>query len=240
LFQPEEAQQEWNDFVAPAYALADKALSYLEADHIEEGIIGCTAFITKLAIEHRVYTNLNTLYTNARHQAQHLLAQKFAPKLLKTADGAHIPIDQPGILKKSSPDPITSGSSKIGSFAESLAEDAPLVNYVPEGQGNLIKVFTNEVIKKYEPHIFSTNHIKDGILKLGDTQEAILEKALEIILNADKKGLLKNLDNQIELVMNGHLAHIRTHIINGEVKSLNIFTGSAQRKLGTTISWNQL
>ena len=97
-----------------------------------------------------------------------------------------------------------------------------------------ISLFTKTKIpQKSIEHIFSSKHIKDGIMLLGKNKEAILKQAEKIIEKHMKN--LKEGSNQIETIMNGHQATIRVFVKDGEIVSVNIFKGISNRKLGNLI-----
>ena len=78
-------------------------------------------------------------------------------------------------------------------------------------------------------HIFSADHLQKGIMLLGETKEAIIGKARDVVLAADKLGELRNGINTIRTKMNGHDATIRVYFEDGVLKSFDIFKGLSNR-----------
>ncbi len=89
-----------------------------------------------------------------------------------------------------------------------------------------------------EAHIFSSKHLNSGIMQLGGSRKEIMTNAGKIIGEVNDAGLLKQGSNQIETLMNGQRATIRAFFDQaGELKSVNIFSGSSGRQLGNVIPW---
>lgn len=78
-------------------------------------------------------------------------------------------------------------------------------------------------------HIFSADHVKNGIMELGKSKDAILNQARDALRSADKVGGLREGINTVITKMNGHDATVRAFIKNGEVQSMNLFKGISER-----------
>ena len=76
-------------------------------------------------------------------------------------------------------------------------------------------------------HIFSTSHIKDGIMDLGIDRGDIMKKINLSI--SDNKNLFIDGMNTIQTKMNGHNVTVRVFINNSNVMSVNAFKGVATR-----------
>ncbi len=85
-------------------------------------------------------------------------------------------------------------------------------------------------------HIFSTKHIKGGILELGKNRKEILKSTIDKIKDINNKGLLKEGSNQIRTTMNGVEVEIRVFIKDSNVMSINIFKDYSPRNMGNIIS----
>ena len=86
----------------------------------------------------------------------------------------------------------------------------------------LIKEFTQDTVETSQGHIFSGDHLKKGIMKLGDSEEDILEKFIEIIIEADKAGLIKHGDNTIHTIISGHFTIVKARVTpDGAIQSIN-------------------
>ncbi|MGB8367613.1 MAG: polymorphic toxin type 35 domain-containing protein [Candidatus Babeliales bacterium] len=72
-------------------------------------------------------------------------------------------------------------------------------------------------------HIFSKNHKNSGIYNLGNSEDDILEKFVNIVKLADTKGLLEAGPNQIHTIINNQKVVIRTFIKEGIVLRVNGF-----------------
>jgi RHS repeat-associated protein len=83
-----------------------------------------------------------------------------------------------------------------------------------------------EILAKYETHIFSKNHINEGILDLGKTRKSILSN-IESTVNKNLSKL-KEGDNFIYQKMNGQDATVKAFVKDGKVISIDAFKGKAQ------------
>ncbi len=91
----------------------------------------------------------------------------------------------------------------------------------------------NELFQRYANHIFSSEHIKNGILKLGSSKRHIFDKIYSIIQSSMSKSV--NGSNQIHTIINGHKVTIRFYLKDGVIKSMDAFTGWASRIIGNLI-----
>jgi len=113
--------------------------------------------------------------------------------------------------------------------------------------GYIGKVFNKEtskiVIKQFDDaaikteHIFSKDHIKNGIMDLGKNQKDIISSFKKVVSSADRNGLLKEGMNQIRTTINGIEAEIRVFIKDGKVLNLDGFKGYSTRNMGNSIKW---
>lgn len=114
-----------------------------------------------------------------------------------------------------------------------LSLPVPVASKVIKEASGKIKNFPSfEVVKK---HIFSDNHKAKGIMELGPTQEAINDKFIQIIKEADVRNLLKEGPNNIITKINGKDVTIRAFIKNDEVISYNGFMKFSDRRVDNKI-----
>jgi len=97
-------------------------------------------------------------------------------------------------------------------------------------KSNIIKKFKN--VEGMKLHIFSEDHIKNGVLNLGKNKDDIVNKFVNIVKLADHKDLLKTGPNQIHTIIHNHKVVIRAFIKEGVVIKINGFTGITSRNLG--------
>ena len=93
-----------------------------------------------------------------------------------------------------------------------------------------IKMSSSKLWKGSAKHIFSKDHIKNGIMRLGGSQEAIFNKIYKVV-NSNLANAV-NGSNQIHTTINGVKTTIRFYVSNGEVQSINAMTGWATRIIG--------
>ena len=91
--------------------------------------------------------------------------------------------------------------------------------------------------KKNEKHIFSEKHIKDGISDLGQDNNSIMDAALQIIKDIDKKVSINDGPLQIRTYINNLQAEIRIFVQNGNLTSFDLFKGWSSEIKKTSIEW---
>lgn len=84
-------------------------------------------------------------------------------------------------------------------------------------------------------HIFSSKHIKGGIMDLGRNRKEILNSIAKKLKNINVDGLLKEGPNQIKTTVNGIETEIRIYIKDGKTMSVDFFKGHSTRNMGNTI-----
>lgn len=88
-------------------------------------------------------------------------------------------------------------------------------------------------MQKIGEHVFSQDHINNGIMKLGKSEDKILDNFFDIaVKNADKwvEG-----PNEIHTIINGYETTIRFFVQNGEIINLDGFIGLSKRVIGFLI-----
>ncbi len=91
----------------------------------------------------------------------------------------------------------------------------------------------NQLYERYAQHIFSQDHIKSGILKIGSSQRQIFDRIFKIIQSCMSKA--QNGSNQIHTIINGYRVTIRFYFKDGTIKSIDAFMGWASRVIGKLI-----
>ena len=111
-----------------------------------------------------------------------------------------------------------------------------IIETVDNTQKGIIKKFDVEQLWKRETervnkHIFSSKHTQKDILELdaGKNKRNIFDLMVEKVKTADSKALLKESSNDIVTQINGQTVTVRVFINNGEVTSINAFTGTSNR-----------
>ena len=87
-----------------------------------------------------------------------------------------------------------------------------------------------ELFNACKNHIFSKQHIADGIRKLGGTDRQIFDKIMKVINS--KTSQMVTGSNQIHTTINGHKVTIRFWVQNGVIKNIDAFIGHATRIIG--------
>ena len=93
-----------------------------------------------------------------------------------------------------------------------------------------IKMSSSKLWKGCARHIFSKDHIKNGIMRLGGSQKAIFNKIYKIVKSNLTNAV--NGSNQIHATINGIKVTIRFYVLNGEVQSINAMLDWATRIIG--------
>lgn len=95
--------------------------------------------------------------------------------------------------------------------------------------------FQTDLFKRYESHVFSADHIKDGIMKLGKDRKSIFSSITGKIASVNPSKLQKG-SNQMHTKINGHNVTIRFFVNeNGTVINVNAFMGTADRIIGNLV-----
>jgi hypothetical protein len=84
-------------------------------------------------------------------------------------------------------------------------------------------------------HIFSGNHVKEGIMNLGPTEQTIHSEFIKIIREADIKNLLKEGPNNIVTKINGYEVTIRAFLKDNHILSYNAFMQLSNRRVDNKI-----
>lgn len=115
--------------------------------------------------------------------------------------------------------------------AGSIAEAAGYQNVANEG----VKVSSNINMQKIYEHVFSQDHIKNGIFALGQSKDEIINKFFNIVEAVSNK--LVEGPNEIRTIINGIEVTIRVYVQDGEIINLDGFVGYSQRILGNLINY---
>lgn len=95
--------------------------------------------------------------------------------------------------------------------------------------------FQTDLFKRYEGHVFSADHIKDGIMKLGKDRQSIFSSITGKIGSVDPSKLAQG-SNQMHTKINGYDVTIRFYVdAKGTVINLNTFMGTAERVIGNLV-----
>ena len=98
------------------------------------------------------------------------------------------------------------------------------------GMGGASGQIANELYTKYAVHIFSRQHIADGIMKLGSSKREIFNKIFNIM--SSKIRSAANGSNQIHTKINGIKVTIKFNFVDGKIRSIDAFLGWASRVVG--------
>ena len=90
-----------------------------------------------------------------------------------------------------------------------------------------IKMSSSKLWKGSVKHIFSKDHIRNGIMRLGGSQKTIFNKIYRVV-NSNLANAV-NGSNQIHTTINGVKVTIRFYVSNGEVINIDAMTGWATR-----------
>ena len=93
-----------------------------------------------------------------------------------------------------------------------------------------VKASSKNLWKNSASHIFSKSHMKNGIMQLGKSQKSIFNSLYKVV-NSNLTNAV-NGSNQIHTTINGVKTTIRFYVSNGQVQSIDAFTGWATRIIG--------
>lgn len=108
----------------------------------------------------------------------------------------------------------------IGAIGRMIAEFLDETGSI-SAQNSGVTFAATELFAKYFSHIFSKDHIAEGIMKLGNSEADILKKIEKVVQN--NLDFLKEGDNIINVRMNGIDTKVLTNVNNGAVRSVNTF-----------------
>ncbi|AGF55478.1 hypothetical protein B0P06_000426 [Clostridium saccharoperbutylacetonicum] len=110
-------------------------------------------------------------------------------------------------------------------IVEQLGKDAA------KGAAGAITVDSEALFIKYERHIFSADHIKQGIENLRNSRKEIYDNFVNII-NENKSKLIQG-NNQLRTVINGYEVEIKAFVKDGKVASIDGQIGYSNWKPGS-------
>lgn len=97
---------------------------------------------------------------------------------------------------------------------------------------NAKKGYKDLLIRKKENHIFTDDHKNRGILKLGKSEDAILDSLANKVGLAIESNLLCEGDNQISTIINNCRVFIRVHVRDADIISTTVLLEKVNRNLG--------
>ncbi|NLJ15779.1 MAG: hypothetical protein GX346_01440 [Clostridiales bacterium] len=99
--------------------------------------------------------------------------------------------------------------------------------------GNKVASYLTELYNRYASHIFSSQHIKDGIMRLGGTKRQIFDKIMNVVTLKMPQAATGS--NQIHTTINGIKVTIRFFVKDGTIQSVNAFVGWTERIIGNLL-----
>ena len=95
-------------------------------------------------------------------------------------------------------------------------------------------VSDNINMDKISEHVFSKDHVKNGIMNLGKSKSEILDKFFDVAKSTSDKWIEGS--NEIRTISNGSNTTIRFYVENGVIINLDGFVGFSSKVIGTLIS----
>ena len=92
---------------------------------------------------------------------------------------------------------------------------------------------TEQLYTRYQSHIFSREHVINGIMQLGSDKVDIFNRLVNVVNQYASKVVEGS--NQIHTMINGAETTIRFYVQNGQIISINAMVGHAQRIIGTLL-----
>ncbi|MBE5925966.1 MAG: RHS repeat-associated core domain-containing protein [Lachnospiraceae bacterium] len=111
-------------------------------------------------------------------------------------------------------------------------------NKSPKKNNKITSKISDELdMKKISNHVFSKEHMKDGIMRLGKSKEKILNKFFEIALATSKQW--REGSNEIRTFIKGIRVTVRIYVSNGKMINLDGFVGYSGRVVGKLIRYTK-
>lgn len=234
------AKEKWNSYTQPINdiinAISNKELS------LRDAVKGGTAFVVGLRAQNKLLGGLGKFCNVVKQKSINFIQKN---PLLKPQEYLVTP---EGLLFKATnnikPPSKTASTVEIKNSVERKAARSNNLNSnnsaikpaLTSNSGASTGIIQNitknlkDTIVKYEDHIFSPEHIRDGIMALGKDKKTIMNSMYDMIMSLDKKGLLQEGPNQMRVMINGiDNVEIRCFIQNGEVISANAFISDFSR-----------
>ena len=128
---------------------------------------------------------------------------------------------------------------KIAGAGTSVADDIAngaddAANVVDDFVENTDKISKNIDMDKISEHVFSNDHINNGIMELGNSKQDILTKFFDTAKANSSKWVEGS--NEIRTIINGKETTIRFFVKNGEIVNLDGFVGTSSRVIGNLIN----
>ena len=92
----------------------------------------------------------------------------------------------------------------------------------------------NELFSRYAGHIFSKQHLSEGIMRLGTSQRDIFDKLFRVVSMNIQKAVTG--DNEIRTIFYGLHVTIKFNFVDGVIRSMDAFIGWSERYLGHLIT----
>ncbi len=150
---------------------------------------------------------------------------------LQKADGSNLTIDKVEFVKLD--EKVTVYNFKVADYHTYYVTDIGIWVHNTNCFTNIS--FQIDLFKRYEGHIFSADHIKDWIMKLGKDRQSIFSSITGKIGSVDPSKLAQG-SNQMHTKINGYDVTIRFYVdANGKVINVNTFMGTAERVIGNLV-----
>ena len=98
--------------------------------------------------------------------------------------------------------------------------------------GKIAIDFANQ--QKYMGHIFSKEHLKNGIMNLGINMQDIFDKVVNCIQSIDPSRITEK-SNEFRTTIDGIETTVRFYVQNGQVINIDAFVGYSERAIGNLI-----
>ena len=116
------------------------------------------------------------------------------------------------------------GAAGISVTAAGISTVATTVALDPQWQA----LFT-----RCQDHVFSADHVTDGILNLGINKEDIFNKIMSVVMQQSNRWVAGS--NEIHVKINDIVTTIRFYIENGKIINVNAYVGISERVIGELI-----
>ncbi len=224
------AKEKWNKYAGPLNNIID-AINKKEIT-VRDAIKGSTAFVVGYKAQSKLLGGLSKFCTTIKHKSISFVKNNSLlnpQEYLTTPEGLLFKAThKSNKIKLDGKGSAASGLKKTVENKISQKNTLPTVTVGDQGiirQGNL-----RAKIEEYRRHIFSEKHEQAGLMAVGENQEAIMDSLCETLLFLDKKGCLREGNNQLRIMLNGiDNIEVRCFIQKGEVIGINAFLSTFGR-----------
>ena len=230
IYNFEGAKEKWNKYAEPLNNIID-AINKKEI-MVRDAIKGGTAFIVGYKAQGKLLSGVSKFCTTIKHKSISFVENNLLlnPQWYLTTPEGFLFKATAKSNKSMSGEKADSSSGLKKIIEDKISHQNSLSTVVNPGKSVIRQGDLRAKIQQYDEHIFSKDHKDKGILTVGENKEAIMDSLCENLLSLDKKGYLREGNNQLRVMINGiDNIEVRCFIRKGEVIGINAFISNFGR-----------